>query len=369
MQTQITIIFPFRDRDATRVRLSLQSLELQSSKDFEVIFVDYGSQDSYANSVKNTVNNFDFVSYMYVGHPGLLWNKSKALNYGIKTAKSQYIVTADVDVLFGETFIEKALDLAKSNTFSLFKIGYLSQKITEQQQSELNLKAIETKFIGDTFGIGLYPKLALEKVGGVDEFFHFYGSEDQDLNYRISLTETSLSNCDDVLLYHQWHPRYPQKSNKQLTQMPRLSNALRINQRHFIRHQEESLLHPNSKNWGFVYKKNDKLLLEESRHKIELSNVSSHITHFFREEIKQYNDSVVTVVVTEAPYYKSLKHLIKKLLGKQTQPYMSMKEVNDLILKEIIFTYRDYNYSYLVSENLNQIFFTIQLNINSYDGL
>lgn len=369
MQTQITIIFPFRDRDATRVRLSLQSLKLQSNKDFEVIFVDYGSQDSYANTVKNTVSDFDFVSYMYVGHPGLLWNKSKALNYGIKIAKSQYIVTADVDVLFEETFIEKALELAKPNTFSLFKIGYLSQKITEQQQSKLNLNAIETKFVGDTFGIGLYPKLALEMVGGVDEFFHFYGSEDQDLNYRITLSKASLMSCDDVLLYHQWHPRYPQKSNKQLTQIPRLSNALRINQRHFIRHQEDKVLHPNSKNWGFVDDKNDKLLLEDPKHKIELSNISSHIIHFFGEEIKRYNNSVIQIVVTEAPYYKSFKHLVKKFLGKQTQPYMSMKEVNDLILKEIIFTYRDYNYSYFVSEKLNQIFFTIQLNTNSYDGL
>lgn len=369
MLSQITIIYPYRNRDSKRVWSSLRSLQQQTVKEFKVLFVDYGSELQFSESVKEVVNQFDFATYYYVGHKGLLWNKSKALNFGIKKAETDYIVTADIDVLFAETFVEKSLALANSNTFSLFKIGYLSQKITEQQQLELNFNTIETKFIGDTFGIGLYPKLALESVGGVDEFFHFYGSEDQDLNYRIELTGAHLVSCNDVLLYHQWHPRYPQKSNKQLTQIPRLSNALRINQRHFIRHQEESVIHPNPENWGFVYKINDELLLKEPRLKIELSNISSHITHFFGEEIKRYKNSVVQVLITEAPYSKSLKYQVKKVLGKQTQPYMTMKEVNDLILKAIVFTYRDYNYSYVVSKDLKQICFTLDQNINSKDGI
>ena len=369
MPKKLSIIFPFRDRDATRVRTSLQSLEMQTNKVFEVIFIDYGSQDHYAKEVEDVVSHFDFARYHYVGHPGLLWNKSKALNFGIKSANGEYIVTADIDALFVGNFIEEVLALADSSSYSLFKIGYLSEMVTQQQQKELNFDAIESKFVGDTFGIGLYPKSVIEKIGGVDEFFHFYGSEDQDFNFRVELTGTGFKSCEETLLYHQWHPRYPQKSHSQLTQTPRLTNVLRINQRHFLRHQDGSILHPNFENWGSVYKKTDALALRTPKFKIELSNITSHVNHFFGEEIKRYANSVIEVTVTEAPYFKSLKYQVKKYLGKQTQPYISMKAVNDLMLSAIVYTYRDYNYSYVVSEDLKQVCFTIDLNTNHNHGI
>ncbi|RXJ45450.1 glycosyltransferase [Gelidibacter gilvus] len=361
------IIFAFRDRDVDRVKLSLTSLKSQTQNSFNVIFIDYGSQDSYAQKVKEIVSRFTFVTYYYVGHPGLLWNKSKAINYGLRKAHSDFIITADVDVLFTENFVEIALKLSNPNSFSLFKIGYLSQQVTEEQQKHLNLKAIKTTHIGDTFGIGLFPKSTLEAVGGLDEFYHFYGSEDEDLNYRVLLFGATLNNCNELLLYHQWHERYPQEKDRQLTVMPRLRNVLRINQRHFLWHKDQKIIHPNPKTWGCCYRKDDAIILEDPTFKIHLYNISSHVEHFFGAAIYTYSGSVIQVVITEAPYFKSLKYQIKKAMGKQSQPYMTMKTINDLILKEIMFHYRDHNYAYEVSEDLKQVKFTINLDISNND--
>jgi glycosyltransferase involved in cell wall biosynthesis len=211
MNHSTTIIFAYRNRDVVRVNLALQSLQTQTNKNFQVLLIDYGSDIEYASKLIAVVKAFDFANYVYVGHTGLLWNKSKALNYGIRNATTDYIITADIDVLFTPNFIEKAHQLANLNQFSLFKIGYLSKQISEQQHRLPNLKHIKTTHVGDTFGIGLYPKIVLEKVRGLDEFFHFYGSEDEDLNMRVQLTGANLFRCEEVMLYHQWHPRYPQK--------------------------------------------------------------------------------------------------------------------------------------------------------------
>lgn len=367
MSIPVQIIFAFRDRDVDRVKLSLTSLKSQTQNSFNAIFIDYGSQDSYAHKVKEIVSRFTFATYYYVGHPGLLWNKSKAINYGLRKAQSDYIITADVDVLFTENFLETALKLSDPKSFSLFKIGYLSQRITKEQQKYLQLNGVQTTHIGDTFGIGLFPKSTLEAVGGLDEFFHFYGSEDEDLTYRVLLSGVTSNNCDELLLYHQWHERYPQKRDRQLTVMPRLRNVLRINQRHFLWHKDQKIVHPNPKTWGRCYRKDDAIILEDPKFKVHLDNISSHIEHFFGAAIYTYSGSVIQVVIREAPYFKSLKHQIKKAMGKQTQPFMTMKAINDLILKEIVFRYRDHNYAYEVSEDLKQVKFTIHLHANFND--
>jgi len=363
MENKVTILFAYRNRDVARIKLSLQSLKEQTNQNFTVCFVDYGSDAKYSKLIEAIVSEFDFVNYVYVGHSGLLWNKSKALNYGIKNTTTKYIITADVDVLFTSNFIEKVQSLKQHNSFTLFKIGYLSKQISEQQQKSLNLKHIKTSHIGDTFGIGLYPKAVLEKVGGLDEFFHFYGSEDEDLNMRVQLAGSKLSRCDEVLLYHQWHPRYPQKKDNKLTIQPRLTNVLRLNQRHFIQNRNKSISHPNHKNWGNCYQKEDVKRLENPNEVVKLNNIAANVVHFLEEELPKQYKGVTKIIFKKNAYYNSLKYKAKQFLGKQTQPYLSMKEVNDLVLKTIVFNYRNYNYSYSISTDLETIQLVIDLDL------
>ncbi len=39
-----------------------------------------------SEDLEEVINEFSFANYHYIGHEGLLWNKSKALNYGIQKA-------------------------------------------------------------------------------------------------------------------------------------------------------------------------------------------------------------------------------------------------------------------------------------------
>ena len=60
-------------------------------------------------------------------------------------------------------------------------------------------------------------------------------------------------------------------------------------------------------------------------------------------------------------YYNTLKYKIKELLGKNTQPYMDMKEINDILLQQIVCNYRDRNYSVKIADDLKKITAIIDL--------
>jgi len=111
MQKSISILIPYRNRDETRIRLVLESLEQQTNKDFNVVLIDYGSSENISLKIENLINSFDFASYHYVAHPGLLCNKSKALNFGIRYVDSEFVVTKDNDVLFTTNFLDEVLQI------------------------------------------------------------------------------------------------------------------------------------------------------------------------------------------------------------------------------------------------------------------
>lgn len=357
----ISIIYAFRNRDAQRVRLSLQSLQHQTAQGFEVVFVDYGSDAAYASAAKSVVESFAYASYHYIAHPGLLWNKSKALNYGISQAKANYVFVADVDVVFKRDFFEFVEKIKSPKVFNLFQIGYLPQSI---QLADYRLERFETykaSHIHETFGVGLFPKEALHTVSGLDEFFHFYGSEDADLNERLIQAGYTKSVDQDVWMHHLWHPRYPQKKDRLLTQTPRLWNVLRLNQQHYLWQKQQQRITPQQKPVTTYYTIKDLERLQKPSIQIKLPNIAAVVQHFLEVELPGYTDEIVSVAFYEDPYYRSLKHRVKKCLGKQSQPYCSLKKVNDRILQSIVFKYSNHNYSYSVSNDLKALHWVIEV--------
>ncbi|RKE97980.1 glycosyltransferase family 2 protein [Ichthyenterobacterium magnum] len=362
MQQKITVIYAYRNRDFERVRLSLQSLQNQSNQNFEVQFIDYGSEQHFAKSIKDVVESYSFATYHYVAHKGLLWNKSKALNYGISQTESDYVVLSDIDVVFATHFIDYCLNIAKPNQFLLFKIGYLPKDVEANQIEERRFLDLKPTHFGDTFGIGLFYNKALKEVKGLDPFFHFYGSEDEDLNSRLIEKGYTLNRCEENLLLHQWHPRFAEGNDDTLSVVPRLKNIQRINQRHYLWNKAlKHTKHRDVKNWNHVYTMHDESILNKPETTLFLNTIKAHVTHFLDYGINDYYDKVIKVVFKEDDYYRSLKYKAKTLLHKETQPYVSLKYVNDRLLEAIIFKYRHANYAFYVVSDKKEIHFTIDL--------
>ena len=165
-----------------------------------------------------------------------------------------------------------------------------------------------------------------------------------------------------VYFYHNWHASYQKSQQKALTQIPRIDNAMRINEQHYFYNLENKILTPHYQiQWGEEVEKENLNKLLQPDVMLQLDNKSAGIEHFIYEGIKTYKNKIIEVRIKEADYYASLKHKTKRLLGKQSQTYIPLKDINDMLLKRIVFEYRNYNYSYTISSDLKTIVFKIEL--------
>src|SRR3954467_4714663 len=102
----LTIVYIYRNRDLERVKRTLDSLKKQTVKDFSVIFIDYGSNDSFKQGVQKIVEEYSFCKYVYNDSRGMPWNRSHALNTGIRLTETDFVFTADIDMIFETHFVE-----------------------------------------------------------------------------------------------------------------------------------------------------------------------------------------------------------------------------------------------------------------------
>jgi len=362
MDKKISIIYAFRDRDAERIRLSMESLRNQNIQNFEVLFIDYGSHPKISGEIERTLADFEFCRYFYLHTSQMLWNKSRALNFGIKNARCSSLFIADVDLIFSPEATEFLESHILLRTFKLFTMGYLSKQESLEVLEKNNFKELEYERTGNINGMILAPSQAFYEISGYDEFYHFYGSEDVDLYARMRNAGYKEEMTQGVYFYHNWHASYQKSQQKGLTQTPRIANAMRINEQHYFYNSENNVLTPHyQQQWGEEVEKQkvNKLLTPEVV--LQIDNKLAGIEHFIYEGIKAFKNKTIEVRIEEADYYDSLKHKTKKLLGKQTQSYISLKEINDMLLKRIVFEYRNYNYSYKISSDLKTIIFKIEL--------
>jgi glycosyltransferase involved in cell wall biosynthesis len=327
-----------------------------------VIFVDYGSKPDLVNELESLAVQFDFVRFFHLPVSQLLWNKSKALNYGVQKASGDHIFIADTDLVFHPDTTRLLQKLQSPLKFQLFKLGYLDKKESQKLSGNYDFEDLKPDRIGEVNGMLLTSRESLMNVYGLDEFFHFYGAEDEDLFARLENAGLKREHCKEQYFLHQWHRSFSGSEDKLLTGNPRVKNIMRINQRHFQRNRDNGITRPLRQNgMGEIIHPELARKLLNPELIIETPNILARVEHLLREELPVLEDQVIRMEFFEDTYYSSYKHRVKKLLGKQTQPYVSMKEVNDMVLKEILFNYRDHNYSFEIKEDLKTIVFCIQL--------
>jgi glycosyltransferase involved in cell wall biosynthesis len=199
----ITIVYCYRNREFQRIKRSLDSLSAQDNLNFQVIFVDYGSELEIAAEMRKLVMSYPFADYIYNDTRGMPWNRSHALNNGIRLAKSDYIFTADVDMIFRKDFISTCHNLVDNNTAHFFSVYYLPE---HADLDNVNVTSFDVKSKTYALGLGLIPRKALMEIRGYDEFFCFWGKEDNDIEHRLKMAGIdTLFYEKNVLLYHMYH--------------------------------------------------------------------------------------------------------------------------------------------------------------------
>lgn len=355
-----TIIYPYRDRDEERVKRSLDSLAQQTDRSFEVSFVDYGSKPDLAKNIEGLVQQYEFASYNYHAVEYQPWNKSRALNWVIRSLEGGYCFVADIDMIFHPEFVQTAIELQKPGQVVYFKTGFLTREETAKSR---DFEDYEVDFYSNdqATGLSMFPVEALRAVGGFDEFYHFWGAEDTDVHIRLRNNSTKVTFYEErSLMLHQWHPSYRSKESDRLSSLLQVTGIVQINHRHMARAKEDKITQVNSGHWGFIQSKVQTLALQENeRHATQFLAKKEVIDEFLFAQLPQLPDGVHSFEFVDDPYEKSLKYKTKKGLGKKVPSYYSLKEVNDKLLLHIISFYRNYPYIYRIRKDGSSILFSI----------
>ena len=246
---KLTIIYVYRNRDVERVKRSLDSLADQSNKNFTVLFIDYGSLEKYKDPIQKLVNSYTFCKYIYNFTTGMPWNRAHALNTGIKLATTEFIFTADVDMIFKFNFVDELYNSMQPESAVFFSVYFLSRDFNEWNNPD---KGIAGHSDTDALGLALIPKKKIQRVNGYDEFFTFWGFEDNDMRKRLSATGVNTYfHGKDVLMYHQWH----EIVKNDYKNMPETWGAF---QREYYLDKGRDYNLVNEAGWGKLYENKDR---------------------------------------------------------------------------------------------------------------
>jgi glycosyltransferase involved in cell wall biosynthesis len=265
MGSAISIIVGFKNRSLERVKHSLDSLKLQVFSSFELIFIDYGSDDLVLMETRRLIDSYDFTQYKYIDTKGWLWNRAHALNIGIKYAKNETILIFDIDLILEPTFLQKIATLNYSENYYTFSSFYLPEKYS--YQNDLLKTAIH--FNQNYVGLCAISKKEIFKINGFDEFYMVWGVEDDDFYKRLNLSGLTRIqiNANSCRVFHQWHPSHaPTKPSLWYLSMVT----------HFFKN---NVPNSSSVNWGLPITEDDRFF-----NKSLIANSTSNILSFWTDQ-------------------------------------------------------------------------------------
>ena len=200
-----SIIIGYRNRDLHRIKIALEYIDRQSNKNFEVIFIDYGSDEVLANEAKALLDTYSFVFYTFNNTQGWFWNRAHALNTGLNLAKGEIVLMYDIDLIVETDFIEKISRLDFNNVFYIFECFYLPQNFDCDKKNVFNDGIHHRQ---DYVGLCAGKKEDLLAINGFDEFFMVWGAEDEDLYKRLENNGLVMKRqtAREYSIFHQWHP-------------------------------------------------------------------------------------------------------------------------------------------------------------------
>ena len=180
---KVSVIIPSYNR-AQSICEAIDSVLSQTSKDFEIIVVDDGSEDS----TKEMLSRYgDKVRYFYQENKGV----SAARNYGIREARGEFIAFLDSDDKWLSDKLEKQIDLFLKQPEVCLQYSY-----ARYYDKEKNIEYLRPQHISISFEDFLYRNTVLptssvilrkscfDEVGLFDE--NLPSIEDYDLWIRIA---------------------------------------------------------------------------------------------------------------------------------------------------------------------------------------
>ncbi|WP_344194722.1 glycosyltransferase family 2 protein, partial [Pedococcus aerophilus] len=209
----LTVIIPIRNRDARRVELAASTLAAACGDlTFEIIVSDGGSSD-----LDEVAAASHRIGSILVSTPSNHWNKPVVMNRALSVARGEWILCADVDMVWAPGSIASAVSRLRGSS-SDSVLAFQTRDLPPGPSNALlddfgqipwgELQQVSQMHSRWGNGVLLFPRALAAKVGGYDQRLSVYGVEDLDFCLRLQSVGAIFmwSAPRHERVYHVWHP-------------------------------------------------------------------------------------------------------------------------------------------------------------------
>ena len=243
-----TIIISVKNRHEN-AKYCLYSIAHCDPKPSEVIVVDFGSRIP----VNSIAKRFKFVRVIRTENDVKKFHKARALNIGIKAAKTKFICVTDVDQIFQKNFfgvLNHTLEknnkcFVKCITYFLNTANVLPDRPQDIMMEYFRLLKHAKKFGRKPFGEGNCNGVSRSwavRVRGYDERYIGWGYEDSNFYKRARMDGFGTIWLKNTTMIHMFHKRNPNYFH-----MPSIRKSLKM-----FTDTPQPLIANEEKEWGKV---------------------------------------------------------------------------------------------------------------------
>jgi len=207
--SKFAFILTFRDRDLLTAQRCLLSIRKQHHDSFEIVFIDYGSQSPLKEQIADFCQK-NAILYEYIDSRGWFWCKAHALNRAFERTNAQFLVMADIDMLYPQNFLEKVETTISPQNLLHYRCYYLPKDFEKYDTlAQTDLTKLELSGTEAT-GLFVVSRQKMLEIGGSDEFFMIWGMEDTDASLRLQKAGLQVVWLDiaQATVFHQWHAHH-----------------------------------------------------------------------------------------------------------------------------------------------------------------
>ena len=173
-----TIVATIRNRDSDRIRTLFESCR-KCGITSQILIADFGSYSDYSQEYESICKELNII-YVKTETEGQPWSRGQALNFGISRAKTAYITTTDIDMLFDSNPYEWIfLNLKEHNVFTI--TSYWLPKNNDKHKAKSAGKSACGGFL-------CIRSSTFSALGTYDPKIKYWGMEDLDLTNRLKRT-------------------------------------------------------------------------------------------------------------------------------------------------------------------------------------